>query len=206
MAKPNKRKVKYSGVLAAPMQFYRYPRETLVGGPVPEETWRAKQGEAEAKNLDQFLERVVALFMHYDVPAGDFTTLALKLAWAHVPGFRFRSPGERTRGRASGTAKEILERVEQFREILPLADKLGVKRACEILSKRTESHCYGVKPVTLRKMMTDAKRARVDEPNGFALVMARFAVDNGIVGPLPEDDTGTHTPSEFETPQRVRKK
>ncbi len=127
MAMRNKRTDKYSGVLATPMRFHRYPRETLVGGVVPEETWRAKQVEDERKNLEQFVERVVALFKHYGVAPGDFATLAMKLAQAHVPGFRFREPGERGRGRPSGigTAEEIIERVEQFREIIPLADKRG---------------------------------------------------------------------------------
>ncbi len=190
MAMRKKGTGKYSGVLATPMRLHRYPRETLVGGAVPEETWRAKQGEFDAKNREQFFERGVALFTHYDVPAGDPWLLLFKLAEAHVPGFRFRERGERGRGRPSSvsTGKEFCERVEQFREIIPLADKKGLKRACEILSKRLGSRCYGVKPATLRKMVTDAKRASAGNRSGFAFRLARSTVDLGIVGALFEGD------------------
>ncbi len=191
MAMRKKGTGKYSGVLATPMRFHHYPPATVVGGAVPDETWRAKQGEVDAKNREQFFERVVALFTHYDVPAGDPWLLLFKLAEAHVPGFRFRERGERGRGRPSGigTGEELIERVEQFREIIPLADKKGLKRACEILSKRRGSRFYGVKPATLRKMVTDAKGASVDDRSGFAFRIARSTVDLGIVGaPLGGDD------------------
>ncbi len=206
MARRNKRAGKYSGVLATPMRFHRYPRETLVGGVVPEETWRAKQGEAERKNLEQFVERVVALFKHYGVAPGDFVTLAMELAQAHVEGFRFREPGERGRGRPSGTGKEFVERVEQFREIIPLADKKGLKRACEILSKRRGSRCYGVKPATLRKMVTDAKRASADDLSNLAFRLARFVVDRGIVGLLSGGDDEADARAGTEVKRRVRRK
>ncbi len=208
MAKRNKRTGDYSGVLATPMRFHRYPWKTLVGGVVPEETWRAKQGEAERKNLEQFVERVVALFKHYGVAPGDFVTLAMELAQAHVCGFRFREPGERGRGRPSGTdtAEEIIERVELFREIIPLADKKGLKQACEIISKRRGSRCYGVKPATLRKMVTDAKRASADDLSNLAFRLARFVVDRGIVGSLigGNDEADAHAGTEGK--RRVRRK
>ena len=209
MAMRNKRTGKYSGVLATPMRLHRYPRETLVGGAVPEETWRAKQGEADAKNREQFFERVEALFKHYGVAQGDFVSLAIKLAQAHVPGLRFREPGERGRGRpfGVGTGEEFCERVEQFREILLLADKLGVKQACKHVSSRKGSRCYGVKPATLRKMVTDAKRAPAGDLGGFAFRFARSTVDLGIVGALVEgDDDEADARADTEAKQRVRRK
>ncbi len=196
MAMRKKGTGEYSGVLATPMRFHHYPRATVLGGAVPDETWRAKQGELNAKNREQFFERVVALFTHYDVPAGDPWLLLFKLAEAHVPGFRFRERGETGQGRPSGigTVEELFERVEQFREIIPLANKKGLKRACEITSNRRGSRCYGVKPATLRKWVTDAKRASADDLSSLVFPLARFLVD--------EVDTGAGT----ESKQRVRRK
>ena len=126
-----------------------------------------------------------------------------------VPGFRIREPGERGRGRPSniGTAEEIVERVELFREILPLADKKGLKRACEIMSNRRGSRCYGVKPATLRKMVTDAKRASADDLSNFAFRFARSTVDLGILGALSGgDDDEADTRAGSEVKRRVRRK
>ena len=204
MAKRHKRTGNYSGVLATPMQVHRSGARILGG-----ETLRAREAEAKRKNLEQFVERVVALFKHYGVAPGDFVTLAMKLAQAHVPGFRFREPGERGRGRPSGigTAEEIIERVEQFREIIPLADKMGLKQACEIMSKRRGSRCCGVKPATLRKMVTNAKRASASDRSGFAFRLARSAIDLGIVGALFEgDDDQANARAGIEVKRRVRRK
>lgn len=186
MAKQHKPTDNYTGVLATPMQVHR-PRARILA----QETRRVREGEAERKNLEQFAERVDALFKHYGVVSGDFVSLAMELAQAHVPGFRFREPGVRRQGRPSniGTAEDIMDRVEQFREIIPLADKMGLKRACEITSERPGSRCYGVKPATLRKKVTDAKSAPAGDRSGFAFVLAQSAVDLGIVGTLLEDDT-----------------
>ncbi len=205
MAKRHKRTGNYSGVLATPRQVHRSGAGILL----EEEELCAREGEAKRKNLEQFVERVVALFKHYGVAQGDFVTLAMKLAQAHVPGFRFREPGERGRGRPSGigTAEEIIERVEQFREILLLADKMGLKRACEILSKRCGSRCYGVKPATLRKMVTDAKRASAGNRSGFAFRLARSTVDLGIVRALSgRDDDEADARADTEVKRRVRRK
>ena len=208
MAMRKKGTGKYSGVLATPMRFHHYPRATVLGGAVPDETWRAKQGELNAKNREQFFERVVALFTHYDVPAGDPWLLLFKLAEAHVPGFRFRERGETGRGRPSaiGTGEGFIERVEQFREIIPLADKKGLKRACEIMSNRRGSRCYGVKPATLRKMVTDAKRASADDLSNLAFGLARFVVDRSIVGSLPGGDNEADARAGTEVKRRVRRK
>ena len=186
MAKRHKRTGNYSGVLATPMRLHRAGARILGGG----NPLAAREAEAKRKDLEQFVERVVALFKHYGVAQGDFVTLVMKLAQVHVPAFQVRKPGERGRGKPSsiGTTEEIIERVEQFREIIPLADKKGLKRACEILSKRRGSRCYGVKPATLRKMVTDAKRASAGNQSGFAFRLARSTVDLGIVGALFEGD------------------
>ena len=206
MAKRHKRTGNYSGVLATPMQVHRAGARILAS-----ETLRAREAEAERKNLEQFVERVVALFKHYGVAPGDFATLSIKLAQAHVPGFRFREPGERGRGRPSGigTGEGFIERVEQFREIIPLANKKGLKRACEIMSNRRGSHCYGVKPATLRKWVTDAKRASAGDMSSLWFRLARSVVDRGIVGPLSEDDddeADARASTGTEIPQRVRRK
>jgi hypothetical protein len=47
---------------------------------------------ANAAGLEAFLERVVALFDHFQVERGDFVKLTFELATRHVPGFRFRNP------------------------------------------------------------------------------------------------------------------
>jgi hypothetical protein len=153
-----------------------------------EEDLRARDSEAARKNAEQLAERVVALFEHYEVTPGEFETLVVKLAVAHVPGFRYRMPGERGRGRPSsiGSTKEIFERTRQFLEIIPLADKMGLKRACENISKRRGSRCYGVKPSTLRKMVTDAKRASARDGNSLAYQLAWATIDFGITEALFE--------------------
>ncbi len=204
MATRHKPTSNYSGVLATPMKLHSAGPRILL-----QETLPAREAEAKRKNAEQLAERVVALFKHYGVAPGDFATLAMKLAQAHVPGFRIREPGEGGRGRPSGigTSEEIIERVEQFREIIPLADKKGLKRACEILSKRRGSRCYGVKPATLRKMVTDAKRASADDRSGFAFRLARSTVDLGIVGALSGgDDDEADARAGTEVKRRVRRK
>jgi hypothetical protein len=62
------------------------------------------------------------------------------------------------------------------------------KRACENISKRRGSRGYGVEPPTLRKMVTDAKRASARDGNWLAFKFARSTVDLGIVGALFEGD------------------
>ena len=235
MAKPSTKKVRYSGVLAKPIEFHS-PKETYSADPFPDGIWRSvhryvgrstghggvnttldliaqlsEQREASAKILEQFVERVVALFEHYDIAPGDFTNLALELASAHVPGFQIRFPEEKTRGRPTGvgTGKEFVNRVEQFREILPLADKLGLKRACKIVSARRGSRCYGVKPGTLRKRVTNAKRAQAGDLLEVVLILARFTVDDrGIVRTRLERDAnaGTISRTGTDVSQGVRKK
>ena len=208
MAKRHKGTGNYSGVLATPMRVHRPGAGILL----EEEELPAREGEAKRKNLEQFVERVVALFKHYGVAPGDFATLSIKLAQAHVPGFRYREPGERGRGRPSGigTAEEIIERFEQFCEIIPLADKMGLKRACEIVSTRPGSRCYGVEPATLRKRVTDAKRASAGDMSSLWFRLAGSVVDRGfVVGALSEgddDEADARASTGTEIPQRVRRK
>ncbi len=76
------------------------------------------------------------------------------------------------------------------------------------MSKRRGSCCYGVKPATLRKRVTDANRASADDLSNLAFRLARFVVDHGIVGPLLEHDAnaGALSRTGTEIPPRVRRK
>ena len=99
MKKPKSQKQKYSGVLNEPMVIYRHGLETA---PFDHPNAGTRE-EADQKDRAQLKERIAALFQHYKIdpgsPSADFT-LALGLARDNVPGFRYRDPSKRGRGRS----------------------------------------------------------------------------------------------------------
>ncbi|MBM3566324.1 MAG: hypothetical protein FJX42_09460 [Alphaproteobacteria bacterium] len=91
MAKRKSTRKKYPGLLNQPMESHQTPSEILMGADKP-------SPENRAKNFQQFFQRLSLLFEHYGLRMGEFEKLALELARAHVPGFRYRGPDERKRG------------------------------------------------------------------------------------------------------------
>ena len=197
MAMRNKPKVKYSGVLATPMTLHVTSGTSrgLLAAPSGEHL-RTREAEDDKKNLAQMLERTLALFNHFGVPQGDYVTLVLRLAFAHVPGFRWREPGERGRGRPVAS-----QDFELLLEIDALRKSKGLKRACEILSRRRESRCYRMNPETLRKRMTEAERASSREDNPTKAlhdVMSAWRLAMNVKTDAVQDgaDTGNPRPVE----------
>jgi hypothetical protein len=74
-----KKRVKYAGALAKPIDLLRLP-----------------DGDLEHAVMDEFAQRLALLLDHFGIdsalpPESVWFQLAVKLAFAHVPGFGFRS-------------------------------------------------------------------------------------------------------------------
>lgn len=143
MRKASKRrkatKRKFSGVLDRPMVWKVLPpaHVPMLGGPISDEERRS----VERANLDQLLERLRALFKHYEVdPAspGADSTLILRLAQDFVPGFESRSiarrgPGATKKWDAFPSAR-LLANVARIRKCGGTA-KISARKACHILTE-----------------------------------------------------------------------
>jgi hypothetical protein len=132
--------------------------------------------EAEKKQLDcvmeQYHQRVLALYEHYDIKPerGSGLGLALALARDCVPGFQVLYTPKRGRGRpprGSGTA--FMDLPLCFDVLLLVRRGQTTANACRILAKRSEY--VGTKAGTLRRRFYSAmKDGRVADAASSAVV------------------------------------
>jgi hypothetical protein len=106
----------------------------VLGGSISDEERRA----AERANADQFVERLVALFKHYEVdpkaPDAD-SRLLLRLARDLVPGFEVRYSPRRGRGRTKKWGIARLARLLADVASITREGKHRARAACRILTE-----------------------------------------------------------------------
>lgn len=127
-------KVRYSGILAKPM--VRHRAYTLAKALAEEKPTKEEEQAINEKNTAQLRERVLALYAHYGIdPKKPDANLALLLALteAHVPGFRWKEPGARGKGRPSKW--KTFKGIDLYADVKFLVSKgKSARNACRILA------------------------------------------------------------------------
>lgn len=187
----------YAGVLAKPMKLAK--AERMLTGLAPAAGSIEWQADHQDELAPQFAERLEALFNHYgirrpiDAPqtedqalgvAWAWGALALALAEAHVPGFRFREtsmPGRKRGGRKIDPKLVytlVFEKLRRPRKLtaqrLTAPRRLSVLEVCRLLSK-SHSEFKGIKPETIRRAFNEA---RMEKRKRLLLSAAMLALVN----------------------------
>lgn len=121
----------YRGILAEPRKYDPMPVGLSIGSDSPERVeWFKHNAAAE-------LERWRALFEAHAVPFGDQNALLLKLADAHVPGFRMqRAPGRKVTWDV-GKRAELRVAIDDFiAHGRQQGKRISVAQACTLFAKR----------------------------------------------------------------------
>jgi hypothetical protein len=159
---PRNKKLDYEGKLAEPLHGDDYLRQAgLLEDP----------GEVARRRQEDFLKelnsRIDLLFLHFGIDRTDWTSLAMELAIAHVPGFRW---GKRTGPKKiwdSTAYTELLAAVEGVKQEKGCNDS----KACRIILKSPDfakERWKKGKGQTHRSLMTRLSEARNPQYNVMA--------------------------------------
>jgi hypothetical protein len=145
----------YSGVLLEPMTLYRPPGGMQL---------RLTAEEAQFRNYAQYVQRMDALFAHYNINQEQpdaYERLCMKLVKDHIQGFSFRDPTSKGVGAPRTTS------IKQRRYLRAAVEKLTssgmtVREACNRLAKTGVFKSRGrpLKAETLRSQYGESVAAK----------------------------------------------
>lgn len=119
----------YSGALANPI-----PLPAPAGILMTEEQWTERRKQAYAEG---FREKVPLLFEHFQIPLGDWQSLAILLAQTHVPGFLGITP-ERRGPKRFWTRSMMILFMEEMQTEVDGPKKRSISDAAKTLARRPE--------------------------------------------------------------------
>lgn len=184
--KPSRKKpptVHYPGPLGEPhAKTPSFLFGGLLGPPVDAEE------EARKRDLEALAKKVDLLVDHYDARSegGDvnWKSLAISLAFSHVPGFQIVETPKRKRGRPRN-----YDGFDLYRAILKVLDekRTSVANACVILSRRNGAW-HGKKPTTLETRFHADKRKLASRTFVGNKIKSEAGTLGGLLGNFAEVD------------------